>query len=82
MDKSSKFLSLLPRLLEQEGNCLSPKMMWAIALVAFINHLTVGSGQSDNCFVPGECLSSIHIGGREVNDKRECLELCKSTEGE
>jgi hypothetical protein len=30
------------------------------------------------CFVPGECTDSPHIGGAIVDSKEDCLELCKS----
>ncbi len=56
--------------------------MRTFALVALIIHFAKGSKQSDSCFIPGECLSGIHVGGNQVNNKIECFELCESTDGE
>ena len=57
-------------------------MMPVIALLALFNLVDVGFGQSDSCFIPGECLSGIHVGGNEVATVEECLKLCTNTEGE
>ena len=31
-----------------------------------------------SCFVPGECVDSLHVGSAVVADKEECLDLCES----
>lgn len=39
-------------------------------------------GQSDDeCFLSGECVSSIHIGGEVVANRDDCRILCKATAG-
>jgi len=35
----------------------------------------------EKCFVPGECVSSIHLGGKVVENHKDCLNLCKNEEG-
>ena len=56
-------------------------MMWAIAVLALFFGFIEGSRQFDSCFTPGECLSGITIGGKEVASAAECLQLCTSTDG-
>jgi len=49
-----------------------------LALVCFSGHVL---GQGEECFLPGECVSSIHIGGDVVANRDECRTLCKTTAG-
>ncbi len=60
---------------------LSEKMILHFAIIAFLSPVIMGLGQPEDCFLPGECLSSIHIDGDEVKNKEECLQLCKNTDG-
>ncbi len=56
-------------------------MLFNLIFLAFISLIGLSLGEPEDCFVPGECLLSTHIGGDEVKTKQECLEMCKATNG-
>ncbi len=38
-------------------------MILHFAIIAFLSPVILGLGQPEDCFLPGECLSSVHIDG-------------------
>jgi hypothetical protein len=57
-------------------------MIWSLAILTFVTLFSQGLGQPESCFLPGECLLSVVVGGKLVRNEETCLELCKSTDGE
>ena len=50
------------------------KVLIVVAIACFFGQAFAKDLQ---CFVPGECTDSPHIGGATVDNKEDCLELCK-----
>ncbi len=56
-------------------------MLLNLGLLALFCLARLGLCQTEECFVPGECLSSISVGGNEASTKEDCLSLCKNIDG-